>query len=358
MSGTPLIEAQHLSKSFRVLRKKTGALAGLRTLFSTDYQEVPAVNDVNFTIAPGELVGYIGPNGAGKSTTIKMLTGVLHPSGGRAIVSGLVPYQQRAQNSRQIGVVFGQRTQLIYDLPARDTFELLRKMYTVPQARFTERVAYFSDLLDLGALLDRPVRLLSLGERMRCELIAALLHAPRIIFLDEPTIGLDVVAKERMRTFITTLNQEQGTTILLTTHDLHDIEQLCRRVIIIDHGTVIYDGTLAEIKRRYGRRRRITFALLDGAAEANGRAAAPLTVERLDAELVALGDSITVEQREDRSLAVGFNPQRVAVSALTRHIVNRYPVADLTVEEADLEAIIREIYASGTAEVADGRADA
>jgi ABC-2 type transport system ATP-binding protein len=352
MSSTPLIEAQHLSKRFRVLRKKTGALGGLRTLFSTDYQEVSAVNDVSFAIAPGELVGYIGPNGAGKSTTIKMLTGVLHPTGGRAVVGGLVPYQQRAQNSRQIGVVFGQRTQLVYDLPARDTFELLRKMYTVPQARFTERVAYFSDLLDLGALLDRPVRLLSLGERMRCELVAALLHEPRIIYLDEPTIGLDVVAKERMREFITTLNQEQGTTILLTTHDLHDIEQLCRRVIIIDHGTVIYDGSLAEIKRRYGRRRRITFALLDGAAEAHG-SAAPLTVDRLDAELAALGEGITVEQREDHSLAVGFNPQRVAVSALTRHIVTRYPVADLTVEEADLEAIIRAIYAGGTAEVDD-----
>jgi ABC-2 type transport system ATP-binding protein len=270
MADGAIISVEGLAKTFRVLRRKTGPFAGVRTLFSTDYREVRAVADVSFAVAPGELVGYLGPNGAGKSTTIKMLTGILHPTAGRVVVDGLVPYRERARNSRKIGVVFGQRSQLVYDLPPRDTFELLRKMYTVPRARYEANLAHFTRLLALDETLDRPVRLLSLGERMRCELVAALLHEPRIIYLDEPTIGLDIVAKEAMRQFIRTLNRERGTTILLTTHDLIDIEKLCKRVIIIDKGTVIYDGTLAEIKRRYGRRRTITFSLLDGA----GRSAA------------------------------------------------------------------------------------
>ncbi len=346
MSSQPLIEVVDLSKTFQVLQKKTGFLGGLRTLFSTDYREVRAVDGVSFSIAAGELVGYLGPNGAGKSTTIKMLTGILHPSGGRVVVDGLVPYRQRADNSRRIGVVFGQRSQLVYDLPPRDTFELLRRMYTIPRARYEANLARFTELLDLAELLDRPARLLSLGERMRCELVAALLHEPPILYLDEPTIGLDVVAKERVREFIRHLNRERGTTILLTTHDLIDIEQLCPRVIIIDRGTVIYDGRLAEIKRRYGRRRTITFSTLDGADDPAGADGA-LTPDRLAAELAALGEGVTVERREDRSFTVGFDPRRVAASALTRHIVNRYPVADLTVAEPELAAIIREIYASG-----------
>ena len=346
MSSQPLIEVADLAKTFRVLEKKSGFLGGLRTLFSTDYREVHAVDGVSFTIAPGELVGYLGPNGAGKSTTIKMLTGILHPSGGRVVVDGLVPYRERARNSRRIGVVFGQRSQLVYDLPPRDTFELLRKMYTIPRPRYEANLAHFTELLDLAELLDRPARTLSLGERMRCELVAALLHEPAIIYLDEPTIGLDVVARERVREFIRHLNRERGTTILLTTHDLVDIEQLCRRVIIIDRGTVIYDGSLAEIKRRYGRRRTITFSILDDADGANDVDGA-LAPERLAAELTTLGEGIAVERREDRSLAVGFDPRRVAASALTRHIVTRYPVADLTVAEPELAAIIREIYASG-----------
>ncbi len=350
MESEAIIRAEGLAKTFKVLRKKTGPLAGLRTLFSTDYREVRAVADVSFAVAPGELVGYLGPNGAGKSTTIKMLTGILVPSGGRVVVDGLAPHRERARNSRNIGVVFGQRSQLVYDLPPRDTFELLRKMYTVPRARHEANLARFTRLLALDEILDRPVRLLSLGERMRCELVASLLHEPRIIYLDEPTIGLDPVAKETMRAFIRELNRERGTTILLTTHDLTDIEKLCKRVIIIDKGTVIYDGTLAEIKRRYGRRRTITFSLLDGAGGPDGG----LDPERLAGEFAAIGDGTTVERREDGALAVGFDPQRVAVPDLTRHIVTRYPVADLTVEEADIEAIIREIYGAGGLEVADG----
>jgi ABC-2 type transport system ATP-binding protein len=245
------------------------------------------------------------------------------------------------RNSRNIGVIFGQRSLLIWDLPPRDTFELLRRMYSIPVARYQNNLGQFTELLALGELLDRPVRQLSLGQRMRCELVAALLHDPAVVYLDEPTIGLDVVAKEAIRAFILHLNQERGTTVLLTTHDLQDIERLCRRVIIIDHGRVIYDGTLAAIKRRFGRRRRIVFTVAEGAP-----------AEGLREALLPLDASLSVERREDGGIVIGFNPQTVAASALTRHIVTTYAVADLAVEEADIEAIVREIYGRGSADAA------
>jgi ABC-2 type transport system ATP-binding protein len=273
-----------------------------------------------------------------------MLTGILHPSGGRVTVGGLVPHRERSRNSRQIGVVFGQRSQLNYELSPRDTFTLLQRMYAVPAERHAATLAQLAELLGVEELLDRPVRLLSLGERMRCELIASLLHEPPILFLDEPTIGLDVVAKERMREFIRQINQERGTTILLTTHDMVDIEQLCQRVIIIDKGAVIYDGNLAALKRRFGRERAIVFSLLEGAEGVP-------SLEQLTAELA--GPGIAVERREDGAIAVGFDPRRTAASELTRQIVNRYPVADLAVAETDLAAIIREIYAVGGVDAGD-----
>jgi ABC-2 type transport system ATP-binding protein len=339
-AGEPLIIADNLTKTFRVAAKKDGPLGGLRTLFSRDVNEVRAVAGISFAIAPGELVGYLGPNGSGKSTTIKMLTGILHPSGGHVTVGGLVPHRDRLRYSQRIGVVFGQRSQLVYDLPPRDTFALLRRMYAVPPRRHAENLAEFAALLDLGAILDRPVRLLSLGERMRCELVAALLHEPPLLFLDEPTIGLDAEAQERVRAFIRRINRERGTTILLTTHDLVDIEQLCRRVIVIDRGALVYDGALATLRGRYGHERTLTFSLLDDA---------PLpTTDALAAELATLGADIAVEQREGRAFAVRFDPRAVAAATLTRHLVNRHPIADLAVAEADLAMIIRALYAAGS----------
>jgi ABC-2 type transport system ATP-binding protein len=216
MPDDAIIHVANLSKDFRVLKRKPGFMGGLRTLFSSDYETVHAVHDISFTIAPGELVGYIGPNGAGKSTTIKMLTGILHPSGGQITVAGLRPYRERIRNGKQIGVIFGQRSQLLWDLPPRDSFDLMRRMYAVPRDRYQANLALFTELLDLGAILDRSVRQLSLGQRMRCELVASLLHDPQVVYLDEPTIGLDVVAKDRIREFIQHLNQQRGVTIVLT----------------------------------------------------------------------------------------------------------------------------------------------
>src|SRR5579859_155762 len=228
------IEVRDLRKVFRLAIQPEGGWKLLRSFVRPQLREMVAVDGVSFSIQPGERVGYLGPNGAGKSTTIKMLSGILVPTGGVVEVGGLVPHRSRRQHSHQVGVVFGQRSQLLFDLPVRDSFTLLRHMYQVPLGRYRENLARFAEVLEVGELLDRSVRTLSLGQRMRCEILAALLHDPSVLFLDEPTIGLDVVAKERIRVFIERINREQGVTVLLTTHDLTDIERLCPRLMIID----------------------------------------------------------------------------------------------------------------------------
>ena len=255
MSGEPIIEVQGLAKTFTV-RRKAGRWRRRR-------EEVHAVSGIDLHIERGAMVGYIGPNGAGKSTTIKMLTGILVPTAGRVRVDGLEPSRQRTELAGRIGVVFGQRSQLWWDLPLRDSFDLLRHVYRVPAARHAENLDRFAAGLDLGPLLDVPVRQLSLGQRMRGELTAALLHDPAILLLDEPTIGLDVVSKEAVREFLLAVNREQGTTVLLTTHDLADVERLCERLVIIDHGTLIEDSTVAGITARYGTERTLVVDLAE-----------------------------------------------------------------------------------------------
>lgn len=248
----PAVSVRSLNKTYLVPIRKGGFLGGLRTLVSQEKREVRAVKDVSFDVASGEFVGYIGPNGAGKSTTVKMLTGILHPTSGEVLVDGLSPQRDRQRVAREIGVVFGQRTQLWWDLPTIDSFDILSAMYEVGRPDYQAFLAEFDRLLGLGEFLDTPVRRLSLGQRMRAELSAALIHRPRILFLDEPTIGLDVVAKGRMREFLTKINVERGVTILLTTHDLRDIEELCDRVMMINHGSLLYDGDLATLRDQAG----------------------------------------------------------------------------------------------------------
>lgn len=247
-----MIEVSHLCKTFRVAKRDAGFSKAVKALFRREYTEIHALDDVSFSIKEGEMVGYIGPNGAGKSSTIKILSGILTPDSGDCVINGRVPWQERAQHVKDIGVVFGQRSQLWWDVPVIDSFELLKDIYTVPEETYRKNLSELTELLSLSELLRTPTRQLSLGQRMRCEIAASLLHSPKILFLDEPTIGLDAVSKLAVREFIKELNREHKTTVILTTHDMQDIEALASRVILIGKGKILLDGTLADITDRQG----------------------------------------------------------------------------------------------------------
>jgi ABC-2 type transport system ATP-binding protein len=306
-----LIEVQDLRRTFTVGRFRAK-------------REVVAVRDVSFAIEAGEMVGYIGPNGAGKSTTIKMLTGILVPSGGRLEVAGLDPSRQRTDLARRIGVVFGQRTTLWWDLPLRDSFAVLQRIYRTSPQRHEQNLAEYVELLDLGDLLDTPVRQLSLGQRMRGDIVAALLHDPEILFLDEPTIGLDVISKGRLREFLRTLNATRGTTLMLTTHDLQDIEALCDRVIVIDHGTAVFDGALADLHREGGSTRTLVVDLVDEAP--------PISVP-----------GATTRKVDGPRQWLSF-PTDASAAPIVAAVAAAYDVADLSIQEPDIEDVIRELY--------------
>ena len=324
----PIIRTRALRKVFRTVRRVPGAGGALRTLLSPSYEDKVAVSGVDMDIEAGELVGYIGPNGAGKSTTIKMLTGILVPTSGTIEVAGIVPHEQRQQNARNIGVVFGQRSQLYWDLPLIESFELLRAIYSVPEERYQRNLRTFIDILEMEPFIRTPVRQLSLGQRMRGDFAAALLHDPQIIYLDEPTIGLDVIAKGAIRDFVRHINQERGATVILTTHDLADVERLCRRIIIIDNGTIIYNGGIERIKEQYGTHRTLILTLT-----------APDPNPQLDGAEVVSNDHGVVRYRFDR--------RRVRADQLIRQATERFELRDVTIEEPDLESIIRRIYLEG-----------
>ena len=318
----PVIEVEGCEKRF-VTRVKRGRLRRERRVVS-------AVDGISFAIERGTIVGYLGPNGAGKSTTVKMLTGILVPSGGKLRVAGLDPSRQRIELARRIGVVFGQRSQLWWDLPLRDSFDLLRHIYRVPAGRHHANLERFTQVLGLDAFLDTPVRQLSLGQRMRGELTAALLHDPEVVFLDEPTIGLDVVAKAAVREFLAEVNRERGVTVLLTTHDLADIERLCSRLLIIDHGRLIWDGGLDELKHRYGQERTLVVDLEEPAP--------PLDVP---------GARVTRVDGPRQWLA--FRRDETSAAELTAAVAARARLVDLAIEETQIEAIVSRIYATGAA---------
>jgi len=324
----PIIETRDLRKVFRSVKRIPGPIGALRTLFSGTYEEKVAVSGVSMSLEAGELVGYIGPNGAGKSTTIKMLTGILVPTSGEIRVAGIVPHEQRGANARNIGVVFGQRSQLYWDLPLVESFELLRAIYGVPHDRYKRNLGAFVELLQMDEFLHTPVRQLSLGQRMRGDFAAAMLHDPKIVYLDEPTIGLDVVAKEAIRTFIARINAERGTTIILTTHDLADVERLCRRIVLIDRGTIIYDGDIERIKSEYGRYRTLVLRFEHATPE-----------PRLDGAEYLDGDAVSARFR--------FDGAAQRADLLIRQASERYSLEDVTLEEPDLESIIRRIYVEG-----------
>ena len=331
----PIIHAAGLSKSFQVRARRKGMVGALRGLADGAGRTVVAVDGISFDILPGEVVGYIGPNGAGKSTTIKMLTGILVPSAGTVRVAGLVPSEERRQLASRIGVVFGQRTQLWWDLPLADSLELLRYMYRIPGDRFERNFARASELLDLGPFLDTPVRQLSLGQRMRGDLAAALLHDPPILYLDEPTIGLDLVAKTRIREFLSALNRDTNVTILLTTHDLADIEHLCNRIIVIDRGQILYDGDLSTLNQRYGKTR-LLIADYD---------TTPGVIERRD-----LPSGMELLEVDGPRLRIAFARQSLSATQVL-DIAGRFGgIRDISIEEPAIEDVIRGLYAEMSGE--------
>ena len=323
-----VIKIDDLYKTFKTYKRKKGFIGSIQTLFTKEYITVNAVDGVSFGINRGEIIGYVGPNGAGKSTTIKMLTGILYPTSGVIEVCGFVPTKDRKQNLMHIGVVFGQRTQLWWDLPLTESFELLKQIYRVPEKIYKDNIALFAELLDIDEFINTPVRMLSLGQRMRGDIAASLLHNPDILYLDEPTIGLDVVVKERIRQFIKEINIERKTTIILTTHDLSDIEALCNRIMIIDRGKVIYDGSIDEIRRRFGTESTLLIDFKE-------------PPDRLEI------DGALEIQLEGIRASIKFDRKRFAATDLISEIAGRYPIFDLTIEDISLDGIIRDVYKEG-----------
>ena len=329
------VEAVDLRKDFRVFQRREGLGGAIQDLFHREYTTLTAVDSVNFLIEPGEMVGYIGPNGAGKSTTVKMLSGILTPSGGRVTANGLVPSEQRMAYTRTIGAVFGQRTQLWWDIAVVESFRLLKEIYDVSDADYKERMDKFNEVLDLGKFLHQPVRKLSLGQRMRCDMAAALLHNPPLLFLDEPTIGLDLLAKEAIRKFLKRMNRELGVTVLLTTHDLEDISELCERLMIIDQGRILFDGPLGELKRMLWRRKHVRFELSN---------------ESQAARIESLGiEGVDFERLDAMNCRLAFDRDDYGSGEIIRRVAAAAEVRDIVIEEEAIDDIIRRVYTGGAA---------
>jgi len=327
------IEVSNLTKVFRVFRRRVGIWGGVRDLFHRRYHDLKAVDDVSFNVTPGEMVGLIGPNGAGKSTTIKMLTGILVPTGGEIRVEGYVPHKNRVAYVKRIGAVFGQRTQLWWDLAVIESFNLLGKIYDVPASALKQRIEQLDSILDIGKLLHTPVRKLRHGQRMRSDLAARLLHAPGLLFLDEPTIGLDLVAKDGVRSFLKQINRSFGTTAIVTTHDLRDIEELCSRILIIDHGRLLYDGPLEKIKAAHAGETRLHVDLL---AEAPPRALEAIAENHVRWERIG-----PVRYRAT------FDRRQIRPADLARALLNEFDVADIEIPEPGIEDVIRRSCRAG-----------
>lgn len=321
-----LIEVKNISKTFKVSKRAKGIPGMMANLIMPRYDKRQAVKDVSFSIGQGEMVGFIGPNGAGKSTTVKMLSGILYPDRGEIKVNGFVPYKQRKSYVGSIGVVFGQKSQLQWDLPVMDSFELLKAIYRVPDEVYRKNLDKYTEMLDMGRFLNQPVRQLSLGQRMRADIVAALLHSPGIVFFDEPTIGVDVVGKEKIREFIRELNARDKVTMLFTTHDMQDIEKTCRRLIIIDKGEKVYDGSLTGIREAYGTTRQLDVEFCE------------------DCEIAPIRNVEIQENGNARKKRFVFENKKVQIQELMNFLLANYSVRDLYISEPEIESIIRKIY--------------
>jgi ABC-2 type transport system ATP-binding protein len=320
-----VIDAEGIGKNFKVYQRQKGFLKNVMSLFNRKFETVHAVQDISFSIDQGELVGYVGSNGAGKSTTVKILCGILVPTSGTVRVNGLVPYEKRKENAKSIGVVFGQRSQLNWDLPTEDTFELYKKMYKIDEKKYRHNVSFFTGLLDMKEFIRKPVRQLSLGQKMRAEIAVALLHDPKILYLDEPTIGLDVVVKDRIRKFLRNLRDEKGTTIILTTHDMEDIDQICQRIILIDKGKKLVDEPLPVFKKRYNDEYYVEV--------------------EFDEEPPEIHDHrfILMNQMNKRVI-YNFNRNVILVKDAMKYFINSFGISDIIVRNQRLDEIIKDYY--------------
>lgn len=320
-----MIEVKNLNKSFNVVKRKAGAFAAVKSLFKPEYTAVHALKDVSFKIDEGEIVGYIGPNGAGKSTTIKIISGILVPDSGSCSILGNTPWKNRINHVKNIGVVFGQRSQLWWDVPVIDSYNLLKDIYKIPHKEYNNNLELLTTTLDLSSLLTTPVRQLSLGQRMRCEIGASLLHSPKILFLDEPTIGLDAVSKIAVRNFIKTINKEKKLTVILTTHDMNDIEALAERIILIGKGEILLDGTLTELKVKYAARKTLTVDFLES-----------------DMPLDIYGTTILSRSKERLSLSIDL--EKAKVSEVIGLLSSKLDIQDVSVDSRPIEEIIVDLY--------------
>lgn len=323
-----IIEVNNLSKTFKKPLRDEGLKGMIKALFSRKYEEIKAVDDISFEIEEGEIVGYIGANGAGKSTTIKMMCGILNPTSGEIVVNGMNFDKNRQQINKNMGVVFGQKTQLWWDIPLIETFKILKSIYEVPDDEYKERFEYLCKLLDLESFITQPVRSLSLGQRMRADFAAALIHSPKIVYLDEPTIGLDVLIKDKIRGAIKELNKKYHTTVILTTHDMKDIEELCNRIIIIDKGKLLYDGSLANIKYEFGNEKSVLIPI-------NSQ----IDVDAMTSQF----EGISVEEKDDK-LLIKFACDKVELDDVLLYLINTCHIKDFKVEDITIEDITKKLY--------------
>ena len=324
-----MIKVENLVKTYKIIEKEEGLISYFKNLFHPKYKEFMAVKEINFEIKEGELVGYIGENGAGKSTTIKMLTGLLTPTSGKVTVNGIIPYKERIKNNKNIGAVFGQKTQLWWDLPVIESFRLIKKMYNMTESEYRKNLKKFTNLLELDELLEKQVKNLSLGQKMRCEIAATFLHNPKIVYLDEPTIGLDVFVKEKIRKFIKEINEENKTTVILTTHDLKDIEDVCDRIILLDKGQIIYDGEKQKFKDKYGKY--ITAELIVKNKK---------SIIKNDLK----NENLKIIEEKENSIKLKFLHEKITILTVMDEISKYCEIEDVHMKEAELEDILKEIY--------------
>lgn len=328
-----IIEIKNITKEFKVLNRREGLKGSLKDLFSRDYKTVRAVDNISMSIGQGEIVGYLGPNGAGKSTTIKMMTGVLEPTSGEILVSGNVPYQNRTKNAQEIGVVFGQRSQLWWALPLIESFKILKDIYQIPDADYDEMLRFYQSLVDIEPLLHKPVRQMSLGQRTLSDILAAFLHNPKIVFLDEPTIGLDVSMKAKIRTLIQAINREKHTTVILTTHDMGDVDALCQRIVIIDKGKMLYDNDMEHLKGFFGSYRTIRIRV-DGDL-------------KLQAKTIASQLPECSVSADDEWISILVNEDKASVMDVLGILQSSHNIRDMQLEEISTEEVIKKIYEEG-----------